>query len=162
MTTHLPERGLQKLILNNKGDRSYSRLSTACGGTPTSTNLQRLATRKFETFPSPDVMRGLSKGLGVRVVDILHAAAVSVGLPVASEDGSALTLDGAGNLPEESQAVLRSMAEQMLWWQEQSEAVPNNVTELPQRDWGSMAADSGAGQARDGGQIGFDEDPEGT
>lgn len=158
MTTNFPNNGLQRLILDKKGDRSNTRLSAACGGNPTATNLQRLMTRPLKDFPTADVMRGLSKGLGVRVIDILHAAAISVGLPVTSDDGSALILDGAGHLPEESQALLKTMAEQMLWWQEQAEATPDNVTEFPSRDWGTMAADSKAGDTGTGDTIDPEQD----
>jgi len=159
MTNTIPGNGLQALIRDKKGDRSNARLSQACGGTPTATNIQKLLSKPIKDFPTADVMRGLSKGLGVRVIDILHAAAISVGLPVATDDGSALTLVGAGRLPNESQELLKSMAEQMLWWQEQAEATPDNVTRMPTRDWESMAADSKAGETGTGNTIG-PEQPE--
>lgn len=115
------EHGIQRLILDRKGDRSMEALSRACGGNPTRANLQRMASEETKSFPKdPNVIRGLAKGLGVRVTDIVSAFAVSIGLPMATDE-SDLTLPKAGRLPESSQRVLRDMSENMLWWQEQTE-----------------------------------------
>lgn len=156
MTNKLPSDGLQNLILNHKGDRSFARLSVACGGTPTTVNLHRLATGSLKNFPTADVLMGLSKGLGVRAIDVLHAAAVSVGMPIHSAAGEDLIVPGAGRLPDASRRLVVEMAENMLWWQEQVETaanapelpleadnVPDNVHQLPAIDWASKAADRG-------------------
>lgn len=127
MNTKLPEGGLQRLIQDRKRDLSYARLSQACGGVPTVGNLQRLAKNHYETFPSAEVMQGLAKGLGVRAVDVLHAAAISVGLSISHADTDDLIIPGAGKLPAQSQQVILSMAENMLWWQEQSGESSNVV-----------------------------------
>lgn len=114
------EHGIHRLILDRKGDRSMESLSRACGGNPTRANLQRMATEPTKSFPKdPDVIRGLAKGLGVRISDVVSAFAVSIGLPMDNADDD-LTLAGAGRLPKHSQQVLRDTADNMLWWQEQS------------------------------------------
>lgn len=120
MTETFPQYGLQNLILTKKGDRSMEALSRACGGNPTRANLQRLATMPMKAFPSNDVIIGLAKGLRVRAIDVVQAAAVSLGLPM-PDPGSDLVLMDAGKLPAESQEVLHSVAENMLWWHEQQE-----------------------------------------
>ena len=118
--------GIQRLILDRKGDRSMESLSRACGGNPTRANLQRMASEETKSFPKdPDVIRGLAKGLGVRVSDIVTAFAVSIGLPMSTDEDD-LTLPGAGNLPEASQRILRETAENMLWWQEQAAISKSN------------------------------------
>lgn len=156
MTNKLPKNGLQALILNHKGERSYARLSAACGGVPSTVNAQRLATKPLKEFPTADVLMGLSKGLGVRLIDVLHAAAVSVGMPIHSAPGEDLIVPGAGLLPDASRRLVVEMAENMLWWQERVETasnapavlpevdvLPDNVHQLPAIDWASKAADRG-------------------
>lgn len=154
MTNKLPKNGLQALILNHKGDRSYARLSAACGGVPSTVNAQRLATKPIKDFPTADVLMGLSKGLGVRAVDVLHAAAISVGMPIQAAPGEDLVVPGAGRLPDVSRRLVSEMAENMLWWQERVESstptpvregdvLPDNVHQLPAIDWASKAADRG-------------------
>lgn len=61
------------LILLLKDDRTYEQLSRECGGVPTAGRIQQMATRPQNTFPSPDSIRGLAKGLGVRPAVILDA-----------------------------------------------------------------------------------------
>lgn len=115
-----PNQGIRELILNKRGDRSLESLSKACGGVPTRANLDRLINRPVLSWPKENaVILGLARGLGVRVIDVVTAYAASLGLPVET-DTSNLTLQGAGNLPEGSQRVLRETADNMLWWQEQS------------------------------------------
>ncbi|MGH3651597.1 hypothetical protein [Glutamicibacter sp.] len=115
-----PNQGIRELILNKRGDRSLESLSKACGGVPTRANLDRLINRPVLSWPKENaVILGLARGLGVRVIDVVTAYAASLGLPVET-DTSNLTLQGAGNLPEASQRVLRETADNMLWWQEQS------------------------------------------
>lgn len=119
------EHGIQRLIQVRRGDRSMESLSRACGGNPTRANLQRMATEPTKSFPKdPDVIRGLAKGLGVRVSDVVAAFAISLGLPMDSYEDD-LTLPGAGRLPEPSQRVLRETASNMLWWQEQAAIAKN-------------------------------------
>lgn len=155
MTSKLPKNGLQALILNHKGDRSYARLSAACGGVPSTVNAQRLATKPIKDFPTVDVLMGLSRGLGVRLIDVLHAAAVSVGMPIHASSDNDLLIPEAGRLPEESRRLLLDTAQNMLWWMEQVDAAapegvedsaedaPNNVHPFPAPNWAQAAADKG-------------------
>ncbi|MBG6085861.1 hypothetical protein [Zhihengliuella flava] len=160
MAKNLPQGGLQRLIQERRGNRSYESLSRDCGGTPAKPNLVRLATDEYKSFPRPDAMIGLAKGLKVRVQDIVVASAISCGIQLpkglagSSDD---LVIPGAGKLPDESRSMLEELAGNMLWWQEQVEAerskagdskaaegddAVDNVTEL-RPDWGRMAADTG-------------------
>ena len=132
-----PNQGIRDLILNKRGDRSLESLSKACGGVPTRANLDRLINRPVLSWPKENaVILGLARGLGVRVIDVVSAYAASLGLPVET-DTSNLTLQGAGNLPESSQRIIRETAENMMWWQEQAnitsdrnDSSPTEVREL--------------------------------
>lgn len=154
MTNNFPPQGIQALILNKKRDRSMEALSKACGGNPTRTNLQRLASEPVKGFPRDvEIIRGLARGLGVRVIDVILAFAISLQLPVSLDDSASLTLEGAGRLPDASKDLLRSMADQMLWWQEQVDTadmetlpaadLPENVHQFPAPSWTQAAADKG-------------------
>ena len=155
MTNNFPPQGIQVLILNKKRDRSMEALSRACGGKPTRANLQRLATEPVKGFPKDtEIIRGLARGLGVRVIDVIVAFAVSLGLPVSLDDQTSLNLPGAGKLPDASKDLLRSMADQMLWWMDEVEAAvptldaagddaPSNVHPFPTPNWAQAAADKG-------------------
>lgn len=135
MTTTHPPQGIQELILNKKRDRSMESLSKACGGNPSRANLQRLATEPVKAFPKDiDTIRGLARGLGVRVIDIIVAFSVSLGLPVNTDDQTNLTLEGAGKLPDPSKDLLRAMADQMLSWQEQANMVPRDPDDAANYD----------------------------
>jgi hypothetical protein len=163
MTNKLPKNGLQALILNHKGDRSYARLSAACGGVPSTVNAQRLATKPIKDFPTAEVLMGLSKGLGVRLIDVLHAAALSVGMPIHAPSDHDLLIPEAGRLPEESRRLLIDTAQNMLWWMEQVDAAsepdqgetlgdtPDNVHHFPEPKWGHATA-------ADAGEAGIDPD----
>ena len=121
-----PIQGIRELILNKRGDRSLESLSKACGGVPTRANLDRLINRPVLSWPKENaVILGLAKGLGVRVSDVVAAYALSLGLPI-DVDTENLTIPSAGKLPDESQRVLRDVAENMLWWQEQQELAGRN------------------------------------
>lgn len=74
---------LQDLIAHQKAGRSYDELATACGGTPTSGRLQQIATSRLRSFPDPDTIRGLHRGLSVPERVVVTAAAESLGLDVA-------------------------------------------------------------------------------
>lgn len=147
-----PQQGIRELILNKRGDRSLESLSKACGGTPTRANLDRLINRPVLSWPKENaVILGLAKGLSVRVSDVVTAYAVSLGLPMGSESSN-LVLEEAGALPLESQRVLRDVANNMLWWQEQVELAAHNpgpaaedsdVHQLFPVDESRLAADKG-------------------
>lgn len=121
MSTKLPPNGLQTLILDRKRDRSYVQLEKDCGGKPTKSNLQRLASEPIKDMPTTDVLRGLAKGLNVRVGEVVRAAAVSVGLPMVGASPDDLVIEDGALLPHESQQALLDTAANMLWWKEQVE-----------------------------------------
>lgn len=137
--TNFPSNGIQRLILDRKGDRSMEALSRACGGNPTRANLQRMATEAPKSFPKdPQVVQGLAKGLGVRVTDVVLAFAASLGLPVSNSETD-LVIPNAGMLPVASRQVLREVASNMLSLQEQ----------MPARAAWALVADAQPGVAGD-------------
>lgn len=104
---------LARLIGQRKGDRSFKRLSTDCGGIPTANRLQQMATKDISAFPDPDTIRGISLGLGTTITEVTLASARSLGLNVASGEPDALTLAGAGALPVEAQEAILSVSREM-------------------------------------------------
>lgn len=71
---------INELILALKGARTYEQLAEDCGGVPTPGRIQQLATKPQNTFPSPDTVRGLARGLRVNANTIISACASSLGL----------------------------------------------------------------------------------
>ena len=116
---------LQRLILDLRGDRSYERLARDCGYDIKSRALHRAATKPALSFPDPDTIRGLSRGLNVPVTRVVLAAARSVGLNVADSDPTELVLQGAGELPQESKDLLLGMSRQL------QAAQPRHNTPVP-------------------------------
>jgi hypothetical protein len=109
------EQTLAGLIADRKGTRSYDRLSRDCGGVPTSKRLHQLATVTPKNFPDPDTIRGLAAGLGVTVTDIVMASARSLGLSVyTGNDPSALSIGGAGELPDSAKETLTTVAREFI------------------------------------------------
>jgi hypothetical protein len=113
---------LQRLILDLKGDRSYERLARDCGFDMKSRALHRAATKPALSFPDPDTIRGLSRGLNVPVTRVVMACARSVGLNVSETDPTELVLQGAGELPQASKDLLISMSRQL-----QSAVLPSDT-----------------------------------
>lgn len=113
MTTTFPTDGIQNLILNKKGDRSYERLARDCGYDIKSRALHRAATKPALGFADPDTIQGLSRGLNVPVADVIRAYAVSLGLPMADDEKGVLRVVGAGDLPESSQNLIINMAREL-------------------------------------------------
>ncbi len=70
---------LAGLIAANKRGRSYDKLEKDCGGEPTSGRIQQLATQTLKTWPTPAVMHGLARGLGVSAGRVVLATAESLG-----------------------------------------------------------------------------------
>ncbi|MFC9768932.1 hypothetical protein, partial [Rhodococcus jostii] len=109
------EPNLAALIADRKGRRSYDRLSDDCGGTPSSGRLHQMATRTLKNFPDPDSIRGMANGLGVTVTDIVMASARSLGLSVyTGNDPSALSIGGAGDLPDSAKETLTTVAREFI------------------------------------------------
>ncbi|MDN4611915.1 hypothetical protein [Arthrobacter burdickii] len=113
MTKTFPADGIQNLILNHKGDRSYGRLERDAGGYPSSRALQKAATSPASGFPDPRTISGLSRALNVPIADVIRAYAVSLGLPMEGEDKGVLRIVGAGTLPKQSQDLLISLAREL-------------------------------------------------
>lgn len=100
---------LSELIATCKGGRTYEQLSTDCGGAPTPGRIQQLATRPQRSFPDPETIEALARGLHVRPMAVLDACAVSLG--IAGNPGThpltELLPDAASDLrPEQVAAVL--------------------------------------------------------
>lgn len=104
---------LARLIAARKGDRSFKRLSTDCGGTPTANRLQQMSTKEISAFPDPDTIRGIAMGLGTTITEVTLAAARSLGLNVASGEPDALIVAGAGTLPAEAQEAILGVSREM-------------------------------------------------
>lgn len=164
MTKQFPKDGLQNLIRNKQLGRKMPELSSDCGGIPTVKNLSRLINAEHKELPSPEVIRGLARGLRVRVIDVLKAAAISTGLSVQAEDSKDLIIPDGASLPAESRKAVLEMAEHLLWWNESLQdamhaqgatpgvvdgsegSLPDNVHQLPTSSRASHAADSEAGK----------------
>ena len=76
---------LSELLNERKGDRSYEALERDCGGVPKAARLQQIATKPPKTFPDPDSIRGLARGLRVPERVVLAAAAESLGFLMPQE-----------------------------------------------------------------------------
>ena len=114
MTKNSTEGGLPELILNHKGTRSFDDLSRACGGSPSGKRLHQMVSRPMRSFPDPDTIKGLARGLNVSQMDVLLAAARSLGLRVSDSDNSVLVLQEAGTLPPERQELIISVARALI------------------------------------------------
>ena len=121
--TTFPTQGIQNLLLNRKGDRSYDRLARDTGGALTGKRLQQLATTPMLNFPDPASIKGLAKALQSTNKEVLHACAESMGIEVAGEQSTTLELPGARTLPASSQELLLAMSEEMQELNQHSEVV---------------------------------------
>ena len=103
-----------ELILLLKGDRTYEQLSKDCGGVPTAGRIQQMAKKPQNAFPSPESVRGLSRGLGVTPVVVMDACGQDFELWEKGEvNASALPLPaGSDNLsPSQHSAVVGMVRE---------------------------------------------------
>lgn len=105
---------LSTLLLERKAERSFERLSKDCGGYPTANRLQQIATGQLNEFPNPDTIKGIARGTGLTVTEVVLASARSLGLPVRDADLSALVIAGAGDLPAGAKETIYSVARQMM------------------------------------------------
>lgn len=121
-----------KLILVLKGDRSYEQLSKDCGGSPTSGRIQQLASRQQNTFPSPESIRGLAKGLGVKPYIIVQAVGASLDLWDENEPtGNAMALpEGAEHLTTGQHSAVVSMIRELVKGNEVSDSLRNEIEKL--------------------------------
>lgn len=107
-------KAVRRLIESRRGDRNNAELSRDCGGIPTQSRLQQMANKAIKTFPDPDTIRGLARGLNVTVEQVVTACASDLDLPMGTPDDSSLVLGGARYLPESSQQMLVSLSREML------------------------------------------------
>lgn len=108
-----PAGGVQAMILERKGDRTYARLSADCGGIPTEKNLQKIVARDMKDMLDKATIEGLARGLGVTVTSVVLACATSMGLRVRPADEDVLELPGAGSLPAPAKGALISMSREL-------------------------------------------------
>jgi len=133
-----PPGGLLDLIEMKRAGRTNADLARLSGGHLKAPAISNLFAKGLKEFPSVASLRGYALALGVSTGDVIQAAAISLGLntggaPAASND---LILSGAGALPEKSRAVLRDMAEHLLWWQAQDgAAAPTAAAPAIEPDW---------------------------
>lgn len=73
---------LAELLSSRREGRSYEELEKDCDGQPSAERLKRLATEPLREFPDPDGIRNLARGLRVSELDVVLAAAESLGLEV--------------------------------------------------------------------------------
>lgn len=118
MTNTNPPGGLIDLIHQHRAGRSYVELAGESRGDLQAAAIRNLMAKGLKQFPSVESIRGYSAALKLPVVDVLAAAAISLGLDPGRSGGArdALVIAEAGRLPEKSRALLREMAEQMLEW----------------------------------------------
>lgn len=121
MTTHNSQPTLAELIITQKGDRTYRKLSKDCGGMPTDSRLNSLVNVGIKNFPDIDTIQRLAIGLRVNVTDVLLACARSLGLNVGAGDPGSLSIPGAGYLPDSAKELLADTASEMLKLQQSSE-----------------------------------------
>lgn len=107
---------INELILALKGARTYEQLAEDCGGVPTPGRIQQLATKPQNTFPSPDTVRGLARGLRVNAGTIISACAASLGLKDEGEAPRIVTMlpPGADALDNGQLAAVLSVINQFV------------------------------------------------
>lgn len=101
---------LPGLIRAHISDRSVVQLARDCGGTISPPRLHQMLKQPMRAFPDPDTIRGLARGLGVSVSDVIDACAGSLGLHTSHDD---LVIPGGGNLPPSSREVLLRVADEL-------------------------------------------------
>ena len=146
MTNTWTDGGLESLILNHKGDRSFDDLSRACGGSPTGKRLHQIVSRPMKNFPDPETIKNIARGLNLPATEILLAAARSLGIRVAPSDETSLTLQEAGLLPRAQQQLLIEISRALIEGQEaRKRLVAESPAEpaSPTQDAYSLAAHKG-------------------
>jgi DNA-binding XRE family transcriptional regulator len=120
----LPKGGLQYLIQDNKGDLSLPQLANRCNLNPLSggRTLHKLMTGHITEFPKPETLTALSRGLRIPVMEVIRAAAISVGID-AGAAGDDLVIPGGAKLRPKSREAVLAVAEELLTTQQQMTAV---------------------------------------
>ncbi|GAA4914626.1 hypothetical protein [Nesterenkonia rhizosphaerae] len=107
---------IHDLIESLKGARTYEALAKDCGGTPSPGRIHQMAKSPMKVFPSPESLRGLAKGLGVRPSVVVKACAESLGL-IDEEEllGPPLPLpEGVRNLSRSQRNALIAIAQEIV------------------------------------------------
>lgn len=73
-------KNIADLITELRGTRTYKELSEDCGGLPSTARISSMVKNPMNSFPSPETIRGLAKGLGVTELDIVTSCGVSMTL----------------------------------------------------------------------------------
>lgn len=106
---------LAELILATKdrNEYSYESLAKACGGVPGAGRLHQLATKEQKTFPDPETINGLARGCKVAPLEVIKAAARSLGLSVSDGAADNVHIHGYDLLPGKLKATIQDLGEQV-------------------------------------------------
>lgn len=106
---------LAELILDTKdrNEYSYESLAKACGGVPGAGRLHQLATKELKTFPDPETINGLARGCKVAPLEVIKAAARSLGLSVSDGAADNVHIHGYDLLPGKLKATIQDLGEQV-------------------------------------------------
>ena len=106
---------LADLIRERKGDRSFEEISRDSGGYPNKPRIQQLAGgREVKTFPEPETLMGLSRGLSVPLTEVILAAGRTLGMPIPPGDPNTLMIAGAGSLSDNAKNIIFSLARELM------------------------------------------------
>lgn len=106
---------LAELILDTKdrNEYSYESLAKACGGVPGAGRLHQLATKEQKTFPDPETINGLARGCKVAPLEVIKAAARSLGLSVSDGAADTVHIHGYDLLPGKLKSTIQDLGEQV-------------------------------------------------
>ena len=150
---------LADLILETKARNGYSyeSFAKACGGVPGAGRLHQLATKEQKTFPDPETINGLARGCKVSPMEVITAAARSLGLNVSDDAADSVHIHGYDQLPGKLKATIQDLGEQVAELAQRAgdgserSATPMNHAEgnsANQSDYGLAAYDTGKESAK--------------
>lgn len=145
---------LAELILDTKdrNEYSYESLAKACGGVPGAGRLHQLATKEQKTFPDPETINGLARGCKVAPLEVIKAAARSLGLSVSDGATDNVHIHGYDLLPGKLKSTIQDLGEQVAELARKAgdgsehSATSNRQaagSAAPQKDMYDLAADTG-------------------
>lgn len=118
-----PTGGIQELIRDRKGDRSYDQLAHESDYVVKSANIQRMATSTPSRFPDPVTIRAIAKLMRCTEHEVVMACATSLGLSVGGATPVDLVIRGAGRYSPLSQRHILEAAEFAGYWEASSDPV---------------------------------------
>lgn len=80
---------LAELIAQHISGRTLDELARDCGGVPSRSRIWQLQSHEMKSWPTPEIIRGLARGLGVAEAAVIYASANSLGFRM--EEPSRLT-----------------------------------------------------------------------